>query len=89
MAELIKDTGEVTEIEPENGLNFKLQELYKILNCRLIELVGTKDGRLIILDEEGKLQNKSINTKATKLYKYGERDVIVGDVVICNNKQIE
>ena len=89
MAELIKHTGETVEIEPENGSNFRLQELYKILNCSLIELVGTKDGRLIILDEEGKLQNKSINTKATKLYKYGERDVIVGDVVICNNKQIE
>ena len=89
MAELIKHTGETVEIEPENGSNFKLQELYKILNCKLIEFVATRDGRLIILDEEGKLQNKSINTKATKLYKYGERDVIVGDVVICNNKQIE
>ena len=89
MAELIKHTGEVMEIEPENGSNFKLRELYKILNCELIELVATKDGRLIILDEEGKLQNKSINTKATKLYKYGEKDVIVGDVVICNNKQIK
>jgi len=44
---LIKDTGEVMEIEPENGLNFKLQELYKILNCKLIELVVTKDGKLI------------------------------------------
>ncbi len=89
MAKLIKHTGEIIEIEPENGSNFKLQELYKILNCRLIELVATRDGRLIILDEEGKLQNKSINTKATKLYKYGEEDIIVGDVVVCNNKQIK
>ena len=86
---LIKDTGEVMEIEPENGLNFKLQELYKILNCKLIELVVTKDGKLIVLDEEGKLQSKSVNTKATELYKYGEQDVIVGDVIVCNNKQIK
>ena len=89
MAELIKHTGETVEIEPENGLNFKLQELYKILNCKLIELAATKDGRLIVLDEEGKLENKSINAEATKLYKYGEQDVIVGDVIICDGKQIK
>jgi len=89
MAELIKDTGEIIKIEPKNGLNFKLQELYKILNCRLIELAATKDGKLIILDEEGKLYSKSVNIKATELYKYGEQDAIVGDVVVCNNKQIK
>ena len=89
MAELIKHTGETIKIEPENGLNFKLQELYKILDCKLIELASTKDGRLIVLDEEGKLEDKSINTEATKLYRYNEHDVIVGDVIICNNNQIE
>ena len=89
---LIKSTGETKKIKPKNGLNFELHELYDILNCKLIQLVNTVDGKLIILDEEGKLNEgwkENINDKATKLYEYGKYDPIVGDVLICNNNQIK
>ena len=92
MAQLIKVDGTITDILPKNKKNFKLKEMYGILSCRLVEFVRTKNEDLMILDEEGKLKENwkdHINTRATELYKYGEDDPIVGDVLICKDKDNE
>lgn len=47
----------------------------------LIQAVRAKDGRVLVLDEEGKLKKKPVNKVATKLYRFGEHDVLVGDVI--------
>jgi len=92
MAQLIKVDGTKKDIIPKNKKHFKLKEMYSILSCRLVEFVRTKNEDLMILDEEGKLRNNwrnNINNKATELYKYGEDDPIVGDVLICKDKDKE
>jgi hypothetical protein len=92
MAQLIKVNGTKQKIVPKDKRNFKLPEMYNILNCRIIQFVRTKKGKLMVIDEEGKLKEDwidNINTEATKLYVHGELDPIVGDVLICQNKEIK
>lgn len=68
-AQLIKPNGEVTEIVPENGNDFSLEECYKLLGCEMVEVVELADGRIMVLDEEGKLHDEiEINEKATELF---------------------
>jgi len=68
-AQLIKPTGEITEIQPANRTDFTLQECYELIKCDMIEIVNLIDGRIMLIDEEGKLKNEfQINEKATELF---------------------
>ena len=87
MAQLIKVNGETIDITPENDTNFTLEELQKYVGG-VIQIVGTKSQKLMIINEEGKLFNLKKNTKATKLYEYGSEDMVVGDVLIIDKDQI-
>jgi hypothetical protein len=53
-----------------------------------IEIVNAQNGKLIVVDEEGKLKGKPVNVVATKLYG-NPYDVIVGDVVVCDSNEID
>lgn len=68
-AQLINPNGEITEVTPENGTDFSLAECYQLINCEMVEVVELSDGRIMILDEEGKLKDEfEINDKATELF---------------------
>ena len=54
-----------------------------------IQIVQTRDGRLMVLDEEGKLKGFPVNRVATGLYQHGAQDPIVGDVLVCNEGDID
>lgn len=56
-----------------------------------IEIVETNDGRLVVLDEEGKLKRKPVNAKATALTRgvVDVFDLVVGDVVIASHSEID
>ena len=56
-----------------------------------IEIVGLPDGRMIVIDEEGKYKDYQINEKATELTKglLHEFDVIVGDAILAEKGEIE
>ncbi len=84
MAQIIKTDGTKIDVTPQNGRDFQLSELQKVV-CGYIETVNTIDGRLMIVNEEGKLKGLPINEEATKLIR---NDVIVGDVLVCSRKQI-
>tara|TARA_R100001244_G_scaffold126119_1_gene96436 strand:+ start:364 stop:633 length:270 start_codon:yes stop_codon:yes gene_type:complete len=86
-AEIIKANGDREFTEPENQRDFKLGELQEIVGG-YIEITETNDNRLMIISEEGKLRKLPTNGLATALYKYGKKDVIVGDVVVINKNQI-
>ena len=86
MAEIIRANGERKLVEPMNGKDFQLSELQKVVGG-FIEIVRTKDGRLMVINEEGKLEGLPINELATELYQYN--DIIVGDVLVCNRNQIK
>lgn len=90
MATIIKTSGEVINIEPKNGKYFSLSELQTIVSG-YIEIVNLYDGRLMVVNEEGKLNNLCINHQATGIFNAAfpnTIDVIVGDVLICSKKQI-
>ena len=87
MATLIKTNGVETNLTPQNKTDFQLTELQKIVGG-LIQIVKTKDGRTMVINEEGKINDLPINQKASELYQYNEFDFIAGDVLICNENEI-
>lgn len=91
MARIIRANGEVETIKPKNGKDFQLEELQSIVGgyIEIINLDATN--RLMVVDEEGKLKNKPYNELATTIIRSETLllDVVVGDVLVCSNKQIK
>ena len=89
MARLIRTDGTQETIRPKDesqGFRFE-GELYELLGCDLIEIIHLAAGRLMLLDEEGKLRRprKPMNEKATRLlHEAGGSpfDVVLGDVAL-------
>ena len=80
------------EKTPENGKNFKLKELYKMLDCKTIEVVGLSACQIMIIDEEGKLNELPYNDMATYYFRKAHpetRDFIVGNALVCSSNDIE
>ena len=84
----IKANGETTHINPENGKNFTLKELQKFVGG-YIELIHFEH-TVMVVNEEGRLNNLPINEKATDIYfkRFGDRSGIVGDVFLCPSEMI-
>lgn len=85
MATFLRSTGESETLSPANGSHWALEEL-QLLVGGYIEIVRTLDGRFLVIDENGKNKRKPLNIAATRLYRYGRHDPIVGDVVIVDTK---
>jgi len=81
---LYKSSGEIVPVLPKNGVSFTLKELKGFVDG-FIQVIFLSDGRLMILNEEGKLYDKyKYNPTATNLAKdilFGG-DSIVGDVLV-------
>jgi hypothetical protein len=90
-AQVIKVDGTIVEVEPKNGTDFSLEEMYEHTGSSMVQFVNSNDGRFMIVDEEGRLFGKEINTAATELYSLGEHPgyELVGDVLICSPEQIK
>lgn len=92
-AKLLKANGEVMEIEPKNGADFTLEELYEHLQCGLVEIIALNQDDIMVIDEEGKwVSNNVVNVNATKCAQKNQAitswDYIAGDVIVCNRKMI-
>lgn len=85
MAKVYKTTGEVIEVEPKNGKDFKAKELNEIVNG-YFEIVNISPTQYMVVNEEGHLLGLPLNIAATRLYKHS---FIVGDVLVCNKFQIK
>ena len=85
MAVLIKANGEESVVT-----DLSLENLQKLVDG-YIEIVPTIDGRLLVLNEEGKIIGLPKNPKATKLTNgiINQGDYIVGDVVVGTKKEID
>lgn len=89
-AYLITEGCEVSQITPDNGTDFTLEEVQKYVDG-YIEVVTLTDVQIMIVNEEGKY-NKGCNQIATAIAHlhraiYG-RDYIAGDAVICPSKML-
>ena len=92
-AKLLKASGEVVEIKPKNGTDFKLDELYKHLNCSLVDVINLNQDDIMVVDDEGKLtSNNVVNVNATMLAQENQAitpwDYIAGNAIVCNRKMI-
>ena len=87
--EIIHVDGTREPYPPADGHLYTLEELQKAIGGGWIEIVKTRDGRLMVLDEEGKLKGFPVNRVATGLYQHGAQDPIVGDVLVCEDGDID
>lgn len=83
MARWIKTNGETIEVNPKNGTDYSLEELQGFVGGH-IEIVRIDDERLMVVNEEGKLNELPINSIAT----YLARELIVGDVFVCYANEV-
>ena len=76
------------KVYPANGTDFSLNELNEIVDG-YIEVLHIGD-KLLVCNEEGKLNNLSYNAKATRLINAaGIKDYIVGNVLFCDKDKIK
>lgn len=90
-SKIYKASGEIIDIYPENNKNFSLTELQNIVGGYIEIILTNKPGYLLVLNEEGKLQNLRYNEEATKLVDkvIQNKDFIVGDVLYCKKRFIK
>ncbi len=80
--------GSETWVRPKNKKSFSLEELQRLVGG-YIEIIQTKiQGKVMVINEEGKLKELPVNMKATGLYIYGDHDKIVGDVLLIDKNLI-
>ena len=85
MAKIIKADGSMVEIQPRNGRYFKFRELQKIVDGH-IEILTLNGNEIMVVNEEGKIHDLPLNLQATELFGL---DVIVGDVLVCNDNEVK
>lgn len=91
MASILFPSGGKMEARPANGVCFELAELQSIVEGH-IEVIPTKDGRVMVLNDMGKLIGLPRNAQAGALVAlqtpesiaeakalYGENLIIIGD----------
>jgi hypothetical protein len=89
MARLIEPGGSNKEIKPSNN-TFTLEEMYEAVECDLVEFVYLSDGYIMVIDEEGKNHNKTLNAEATDIAEdvIFPGDYIAGNALLCNPNEI-
>lgn len=89
MARLYKTNGEVIEVSPKNNRDFTLKELQNFVEGG-IEIINLTTKKILIVNEEGKINKLPFNESATELWKkyYGRTDYIVGNALLCNSDEV-
>lgn len=81
-------SGSIKIVDPANGKDFSLEELNEIVDG-YIEILHIGD-KLLVCNEEGKLQNLQYNATATRLINAaGIKDYIVGNALFCDKDKIK
>ena len=89
-AKIIYTDKEAEDYTPKNGKTFALTEMQEIIGG-YVEPIRLNDGRIIIVDEEGKSKDKAVNIPATNILRrdHYTTDYIVGTAIVCNADRIE
>ena len=87
-AKLYKTDGTILEVVPSNGTDFQLNELQAMVDG-YIEIVSAGKGKIMVIDEAGKLKNKPLNNACTMIFmQAGYYDTIVGDALVCDDEMV-
>lgn len=82
-------------VHPANGRCFELDELYKMLDCEMVEVIDLSDELILIADENSKFRNPPyLNLLATAMWHQAVPaargvDFIAGRVLLCHTTQFE
>ena len=89
-AKIIYTDKEAEDYTPKNGKTFELDELQGIVGG-WIEIIRLKDGRIIVIDEEGKSKDKAVNIPATNIMRrdHFTTDYIVGTAIVCDSDMVD
>ena len=89
-AKIIYTDKEAEDYTPKNGKTFELDELQGIVDGNF-EIVRLKDGRIIVIDEEGKSKDKAVNIPATNIMRrdHYTTDYIVGTAIVCDSDMVD
>ena len=89
-AKIIYTDKEAEDYTPKNGKAFALTEMQEIVGG-YVELIRLNDGRMIIVDEEGKSKGKAVNIPATNILRrdHFTTDYIVGTAIVCDADMID
>lgn len=86
---LAKCTGTLQPIRPMNGESYTLTEMQHYVGG-YIETVNVGSGKVLIVDEEGKLKGKLPNRIATGwLQQEGIHDWVAGDAMLIDREHIK
>ena len=89
-AKIIYTDKEAEDYIPKNGKTFALTEMQEIVGG-YIEPIRLNDGRMIIVDEDGKSKGKAVNIPATNILRrdHYTTDYIVGTAIVCDADMID
>lgn len=89
-AKIIYTDKEAEDYTPKNGKTFALTEMQEIIGG-YVEPIRLNDGRMIIVDEDGKSKSKAVNIPATNILRrdHFTTDYIVGTAIVCDADMIE
>ena len=89
-AKIIYTDKEDEDYTPKNGNTFGLTEMQEIIGG-YVEPIRLNDGRMIIVDEDGKSKDKAVNIPATNILRrdHYTTDYIVGTAIVCDADMIE
>lgn len=89
LSTVINADGLHKNVEPSNGEDFSLEELRGFVGGH-IEMVRLSKSQVMVVNEEGKVNDLPENQYATMLVNIaGVRDVIVGNVLVCDINKIK
>lgn len=77
------------EVQPKNGTDFSLEELQGFVGG-YIEIVRLNEGKIMVVNEEGKLLDLPVNLLATIPFQltYGPIDQIYGNALVCKEDEV-
>lgn len=89
-AKVIYTDKEAEDYTPKNGKTFGLTEMQEIIGG-YVEPIRLNDGRMIIVDEDGKSKDKAVNIPATNILRrdHYTTDYIVGTAIVCDADMID
>ena len=89
-AKIIYTDKEAEDYTPKNGKTFALTEMQEIVGG-YVEPIRLNDGRMIIVDEDGKSKDKAVNIPATNILRrdHFTTDYIVGTAIACDADMID